>query len=917
MKKWPFYIIGFISFLNYGQQTLLDQAEEHLYTHQDSAYFYLDILYEKSMKNKEWVNALEALTYSNVTSIYHKNLMKFKSSLQKEDSLFLKIGQSIDSLPNGTYYKHYYWFDKGSYLYNIHDYNNATSFFLKILNSLEELPDSIVKSDYASFHTSSYSYLASMYKNEFKYKIAEEFYKENLGLHKKYNQEMEDIYDTKNLIASLKSVQKDYVSSNKYAKESILYYIDNSPEEHLNSLLSTSLLLINNYIKLNSPDSAKVYLNKIKPYINSRNRFKTDFLELSAKIASLENNHEKAILLYNNAINDSAFTKNRGDDNAILYKNLGDLYQSKGKYKQSLVYYNKAFNMFSSTSSLSNDNNLHLKANSKTNILKIIRALCKTHIGMGTKKNHEQVLKYAFLTVEKMDDLRKGFFNDSDKQVLVENVLPIFENGIEASYTLYTTLQNKAYIDTAFVFFERSKSNILLDALLKNNASIYANIPETLIEKERILKLNISELEKEIDLQEIEEENKLFTLKREHENLIKELETNYPSYFNLKYRTNITSIQQLQKGLNPKECVLSYFYGEKAIYALTITHENKRLHKIPYSKQDKALLMSFQKLLSNPRSNLSKLNKLSYNIYQKLVSPCLEGLKVENLLIIPDGFLQTIPFGAFNTKENSTIYLLEKFSISYVNSATLKSQLQSRNKNNPNLLAFAPNFDISDDFSTLPNNSTEVKHISGFFNGKTLIGKDATLQNFNNQLKNYGIIHLATHAVTNDNIPEYSFLAFTPNKEEEYLMYINDLYAIELNADLVTLSACETGVGELKKGEGSISLARAFFYSGARSLVNTLWNINDKSSSEIMGNFYEKLANGKQKDVALQEAKLGFIKKNKETGLTHPYYWSSFIVQGNTDALIKSTAWVWYMLGVVLFLLLLFLGRKKLVQFFK
>ena len=110
--------------------------------------------------------------------------------------------------------------------------------------------------------------------------------------------------------------------------------------------------------------------------------------------------------------------------------------------------------------------------------------------------------------------------------------------------------------------------------------------------------------------------------------------------------------------------------------------------------------------------------------------------------------------------------------------------------------------------------------------------------------------------------------------------YAKDIYNLSLNADLVTLSACETGIGELKRGEGIISLARAFAYAGAKSIVTTLWSVNDVRTSELMEHFYKNLYKGMDKDAALWQAKKDFLKAHKGMS-AHPYYWAGFIPIGD------------------------------------
>jgi CHAT domain-containing protein len=146
----------------------------------------------------------------------------------------------------------------------------------------------------------------------------------------------------------------------------------------------------------------------------------------------------------------------------------------------------------------------------------------------------------------------------------------------------------------------------------------------------------------------------------------------------------------------------------------------------------------------------------------------------------------------------------------------------------------------------------------------------------------YRILHLATHGRADNRVGDYAFLAFSEIKDsiENELLYVKDLYNLELNADLVVLSACETGIGKLQRGEGIISLARAFAYAGAKSIVTTLWEVNDKSTSELMRYFYRELKLGKDKDEALRLARQRYFDKAAPRGL-HPFFWAAFVPVGD------------------------------------
>ena len=166
----------------------------------------------------------------------------------------------------------------------------------------------------------------------------------------------------------------------------------------------------------------------------------------------------------------------------------------------------------------------------------------------------------------------------------------------------------------------------------------------------------------------------------------------------------------------------------------------------------------------------------------------------------------------------------------------------------------------------------------------------------------------------NDKNPEFSYLAFTQDGQEEHLLYANDLYNLQLKASLVALSACDSGVGELQRGEGLQSLAQGFYYSGASGIASTLWKINDKPAADIMSGFYKQLSEGATKENALQQAQVAFLKEHKTDALAHPYHWAGFIISGNTAPLVsEDTNTLWYILAIGIVILTVgFVLRKRI-----
>jgi len=182
----------------------------------------------------------------------------------------------------------------------------------------------------------------------------------------------------------------------------------------------------------------------------------------------------------------------------------------------------------------------------------------------------------------------------------------------------------------------------------------------------------------------------------------------------------------------------------------------------------------------------------------------------------------------------------------------------------------------------LPFSGVEIASVTEVMGGEKWLGKEATKKRFIEEAGDYGIIHLSTHGFANDKISGDTYLTFNSSlqKNEFEKLFLGDIYNLPLKAYLVVLSACETGVGELQEGEGIISLARAFAYAGAKSIVTTHWNVEDEKTSQIMKGFYEGLAIEKSKDEALRDAKLKFLRTQKSLK-AHPFYWGGIFNIGD------------------------------------
>lgn len=417
----------------------------------------------------------------------------------------------------------------------------------------------------------------------------------------------------------------------------------------------------------------------------------------------------------------------------------------------------------------------------------------------------------------------------------------------------------------------------------------------------------------------------------------------------MKYDISVPSITQIQEFLLPNQCLLEYFEDEESIHIFGISQNSFETKSVP---KDSVFLEYLAKLRESfdHKKATSQADKTyndfiasAHGLYETLLEPILGILptRVNNLIIIPDGKLSYMPWEVFLKSKPSSEevpsyrnldYLFNQYSISYANSARLLfgDFYQSPERKHGTVLAFAPNYpdnikeDTYEGMSTvfrdklepLEWNGTELNSISNYFGGNFLKDTLATEKAFKQQSGNYKILHLAMHALIDNDNPMLSKLVFTQDYDslEDGMLHTFELFNMNLSAELAVLSACNTGIGKLQKGEGVMSLGRAFSYAGCPSIVMSHWSVDDRSTSELMSLFYKNLSEGKSKDLSLKQAKKEFLNNTDELR-THPLYWAGFVVLGDTKPLTNGSGHqlIYWLIGVVLVILVSsFTINKKL-----
>jgi CHAT domain-containing protein len=272
----------------------------------------------------------------------------------------------------------------------------------------------------------------------------------------------------------------------------------------------------------------------------------------------------------------------------------------------------------------------------------------------------------------------------------------------------------------------------------------------------------------------------------------------------------------------------------------------------------------------------------------------------KNLIIVPDGILNFLPFEALITQESNTTnfaqmhYMLNDFNIGYENSASFYLSFDPDKKKQENtVLGIFPVFEKTP--YTLTYSKDEMHSIQKNFKGKYFENADATFENFKKNATDYSILHLSTHASSGD-IETPASIKFY----DQEILY-SELYHLNINPDLVVLSACETGIGKLFKAEGAMSVARGFQYAGAQNLLFSLWKVNDYTTSVFMDTFYQNIKNGQSYIEANANAKRDFLKNpTVSNAKKSPYYWSAFVYYGESQTKEKPINYIFYIIGFLI-----------------
>lgn len=798
--------------------------------------------------------------------------------LKKELALRKKYVSSNKNLIARTYYNlgYFYWFQE--------DYNNVLTYHDSLLSFVKVKDKRCGK---------AYELMARVYKNTGDYQRALDYFEQAETIFKKVEakRNLLGVYINKLTLfveqkyrmtdsdfKALESEVLNFANEAKATEEQRLMILFNlGTIRYYNEQNETSLSYYNKSLPIaekieDSLKIAQIYMNTALVYVKKS--------ELDEALLL----NEKALLFVGNAV----------DEKSTIYDNLGDIYVRQKNYEKGVKYYNKAVNELLpfhwETKENLPDYEKIVTSSDRKFILGYL--IDKQHAWLrfyDATKNKKYLLaaEQTLQLIDKViDDIYFGSKEKLSKLFWRKEGAKLYVNAVKICFLLNKPAK-------AFYYIEKSKGVTLLENISAFSAKRIAKLPQEVIEKEQMLSQSVKEIEQLFLSEKVKDSLKAhyFTAKEKYHKYVREIEKKYPDY--LRYRTSLPIIatEKVQESLAENEVVIAYILGEEDGYVLLMNQKSLQIYPLKNLKSLKNNIKAFQKLYAKPfetTAEVTNFQQQGYKIYKQLL-PFWESSmyqKATKLTVVSDGNIHTLPLALLPTSTSKKLeetYLIQQKEVSYRYSFSLDKQNElNRSKGTSGSTSFMLT-KFKD--TTLTSLSTTSENV---FEGTTFLNENATKERFLKAYNETSQVYISSHAGTTNTIP---WLAMFDEK-----VYPNELYFLNNPKELVVLNACKTSTGIFKEGEGVFSLTRAFLNSGSKSVVASLWNLNEKSGMEIFTTFRSNLAAGQTKSKALHHAKLTYLKKYANTSQSSPYYWSGIVLTGNTEAL-SASANIWKTIG--------------------
>ncbi|MBK3518394.1 CHAT domain-containing protein [Carboxylicivirga marina] len=570
-----------------------------------------------------------------------------------------------------------------------------------------------------------------------------------------------------------------------------------------------------------------------------------------------------------------------------------------------------------------------------------------------------EILKKAMDHVEEagksIEILRNKQNYDRDRLVTGEMYYDFTLQSSKVSMALYKATQKEWYLHKTFEYIQKGKSYALTQGINEKNYKLNSGVPLTTINL-------LNQLKDQYDRYE-DRYNEAFFGEQGDSNLITSLndkmsqnmakidsvnraiEREFPSYQEEKARAPFLSIKEIQNRLSDEQVIVDYYQTEEEIFRFTISKQDTRCDIIPTNTNFKNNLQLVVDEISTPfvgqysMEHMQRFAHASHSLYLLLLKDIELYISDKELIIVPHSELSYLPFEVLLTEDcadkkpkfSAYPWLIKSQVVSYSYNTALLNQSSNNTIEFNNILAFAPEYYGSSGTQSIDLNNSryldsllapltgaqnEISAIDKLFRTSKYKGKEANKDNFIASMQNNDILHLAMHSVNDEALPFNSQLIFASKDSSSGSFKAGEIYNYNIKSPLAVLSSCSTGRGQKQKGEGLLSIARAFTYSGVESQVMTLWPVNDLSGANIVNRFYQHLKEEIPKNIALQQSKLNYL-ATADGVKSHPYYWANYVLAGNTSPVkqqMPKGIFVYLLAFAILSVILLFIYDKRKVR---
>jgi CHAT domain-containing protein len=651
--------------------------------------------------------------------------------------------------------------------------------------------------------------------------------------------------------------------------------------------------------------SALDYLNKSSAIAQSLGdpRMQAIPIALTGQVHERQNNPELALKSYNQAL---ALNRQGKDSREEAYT-----LNSIGRMQEALGNRDKAFDTY--TQALA----LNRAAGDRFGESGTLYRIAKLHQSFGKLKDAKAQSEQAIALVE---SLRAGVASHDLRSSYVATVHQLYELYVDILMSLHAAQPSAGFDGAALEASEAGRARTLLETLAEAKTQIREGVDPKLLERERALQLQLESLAtRQISSSSAATAGKVETeiarVTAEYRDVQGQIRARSPHYAAL-VQPETLKLKQIQDLLEPGTLLLEYSLGEKRSFLWAITTDSLQSFELPSQTNIETLA---QKLYAAITSISNTYDNDARSMSSMLFGRLKDLSKVKRLVIVADGALQYIPFAALPDPREAD-KLVSRYEIVRLPSASVlavqRAQFANRTPAPKSVAVLAdPVFDNLDSrlsATAIVRNSPASYSRSLRDTGLIVNGRIPRLQfasmeadavygaaSPNDSLKavgfkasratamdpalsQYKIIHIAAHGVLNSKHPELSAILLSMIDERgrpvDGLLQLHEIYNLKLPAELVVLSACETGVGKQIRGEGLIALTRGFMYAGAVRVVASLWKVDDAATAALMAQFYKEMfANGKRPAEALKEAQISISKQKR---WRDPYYWAGFMLQG-------------------------------------